>query len=97
MSSSFSIYVLVCLLTLINAAFYDCASHLSSLHKDEDALSLIKKAQAEKYKFSSECLEFILKSNFFETADYLMSDYYPKTSIDTELIVRNVAKEIRHS
>ena len=85
------------LLGFVQGAFYECAKHLGDLQSDYQALSKIKQAHIDKYKFSSECLEVILKKNFFETADYLMNDYYPKTSIDTEIIVRNVAKEIKHN
>ncbi len=42
-------------------------------------------------------MELLLKKNFFETSNYLMKDYYVHTSIDTEIIVRNVAKEIKHN
>ncbi len=42
-------------------------------------------------------MEVLLKKNFFETSNYLMNDYYVQTSIDTEVIVRNVAKEIKHN
>jgi hypothetical protein len=29
--------------------------------------------------------------------EYLMNEYYPKTSIDTEVIVRNVANDIKRN
>jgi hypothetical protein len=39
----------------------------------------------------------LLKKNFFLASEYLINDYYPKTSIDTEVIVRNVAADIKRS
>jgi len=42
-------------------------------------------------------LEVLLKKNFFLASEYLINDYYPKTSIDTEVIVRNVAADIKRS
>lgn len=56
-----------------------------------------KVAHQSLFKFSSECLEVLLKKNFFLTSEYLINDYYPKTSIDTEVIVRNVAADIKRS
>lgn len=58
---------------------------------------MIKDAHTQKFKFPSECLEILLKKNFFLTSEYLLSEYYPHTSIDTEVIVRNVAQEIKRS
>lgn len=46
-------------------------------------------------KFSSECLEILLKKNFFESSEFLINEYYPKTSIDTEIIVKNVAEDLK--
>ena len=37
----------------------------------------------------------LLKKNFFESSEFLINEYYPKTSIDTEVIVRNVAEDIK--
>lgn len=51
----------------------------------------------DQMKFSSQCLEIVLKKNFFKTGEFLIDEYYPKTSIDTEIIVRNVANEIKRS
>lgn len=62
-----------------------------------DGLALVKQAHAEKLKFSSECLEILLKKNFFLSSEYLLNEYYPRTSIDTEVIVRNVAADLRRS
>ena len=82
---------------VVQAAFYDCLRELSGLRSDTDALAKVKAAHSEKYKFSSECLEILLKKNFFLTSEYLLADYYPKTSIDTEVILRNVANDIKRS
>jgi hypothetical protein len=61
-------------------------------------LAKIKRAHIEdKMKFSSECLEILLKKNFFVSSEYLLNDYYPKTSIDTEVIVKNVAADVKRS
>jgi len=81
----------------VNAAFYDCAGELELLRSDEEALPKIKAAFEEKMKFPSHCLEALLRKNFFQTADFLMKEYYPKTSIDTQVIVRNVANEIKRN
>ncbi|CDW87342.1 UNKNOWN [Stylonychia lemnae] len=100
MSQSFWKYVLAAsavLFQLSQAAFYDCITNLASLRSDADALELVKKAHAEKLKFSSQCLEIVLKKNFFKTGEYMIDEYYPKTSIDTEVIVRNVANDIKRN
>ena len=39
----------------------------------------------------------LLKKNFFQTGEFLINEYYPKTSIDTEIIVKNVANEIKRN
>lgn len=86
------------ILGLSQAAFYDCAGELGGLRSDVDGLAKVKKAHLEdKFKFSSECLEILLKKNFFLSSEYLLNDYYPKTSIDTEVIVRNVAADVKRS
>jgi len=86
------------LITLTQAAFYDCVGELSNLRSDTDGLAKVKQAHlTERYKFSSECLEILLKKNFFLSSEYLLNEYYPKTSIDTEVIVRNVAAELKRS
>lgn len=93
-----SIALLLCLISGANAAFYDCQGELFNLKSDVDGLTKVKKAHLEdKFKFSSECLEILLKKNFFLTSEYLLNDYYPKTSIDTEVIVRNVAADVKRS
>jgi hypothetical protein len=61
-------------------------------------LAKIKRAHIEdKMKFSSECIEILLKKNFFVSSEYLLNEYYPKTSIDTEVIVKNVAADVKRS
>ena len=82
---------------LVSAAFYDCSSELANLRSDTDAYTKIKQAYDEKFKFSSTCLEILLRKNFFSAGEFLMNEYYPKTSIDTEIIVRNVANEIKRN
>jgi hypothetical protein len=82
---------------LSKSAFYDCPKELNALRSDSEALSKVKAAHHSLFKFSSECLEVLLKKNFFLASEYLINDYYPKTSIDTEVIVRNVAAEIKRS
>jgi len=37
----------------------------------------------------------LLKKNFSEAASYLLEEYYPKTQIDTEIIVRSVADDVK--
>lgn len=94
------LYVLIlCYLyaTLSQAAFYDCETHLTELKSDLDALDKVKQAFADKYKFASACLEILLRKNFFQAGEFLLNEYYPKTSIDTEIIVRNVANEIKRN
>lgn len=68
------------------------------MRADVEGLAKVKKAHVEdKMKFSSECLEILLRKNFFLSSEYLLNEYYPKTSIDTEVIVKNVAAELRRS
>ena len=56
---------------------------------------MVEKAyEKDKMKFSSECLEILLKKNYMNASEYLMENYYPKTSIDTEIIVKSVAQDI---
>ena len=40
-------------------------------------------------------MEILLKKNFINAADYLLESYYPETSIDTEIIVRSVADDVK--
>ena len=88
----------ILMVTLASAAFYDCHGELGGLKSDIDGLDKIKIAHlTDKFKFSSECLEILLKKNFFLSSEYLLNDYYPKTSIDTEVIVRNVAAEVKRA
>ena len=51
-------------------------------------------AHADEMKFSSECFEQLLKRNFMQAAEYLLNEYYPSTSIDTEIVVRSVVNEV---
>jgi len=88
---------LLLLLGMTQAAFYDCHKELGVLSSDQEALSKVKNAHQIRLKFSSECLEVLLKKNFFLASEYLISDYYTKTSIDTEVIVRNVAADLKRS
>ena len=77
-------------------AFLDCSSKLEPVLDDTSALDLIKEVHVSKqYKFSSSCLEILLKKNFKKAADYLLESYYPKTQIDTEIILRSVAEDVK--
>ena len=63
---------------------------------DQSALDYIKEVhEAKQFKFSSTCLEILLKKNFEQSANYLMESYYPNTQIDTEIIVRSVAQDVK--
>ena len=80
------------------AEFFDCKNNLAAIFNDAEALDVIITAHTElKKKFSSGCLEFLLKQNFMETVDYLLDNYYPGTSIDTEIIVRSVANDVQRN
>ncbi len=70
---------------------------MNTLRSDVDSLAKIKEAHAQKFKFSSECLEIVLRKNFFQSSEYLINEYYPKTSIDTELIVKNIGNEVKRN
>ena len=89
--------LLLLLVGFTKAAFYDCHKELGGLSSDQDALAKVKAAHQTRFKFSSECLEVLLKKNFFLSSEYLIDDYYTKTSIDTEVIVRNVAADLKRS
>ena len=87
----------LCLLQGANslASFADCDSVLGPVTTDESALEKIKALhESKEWKFSSQCLETVLKRNFMDTATYLLTDYYPNTQIDTEVIVKSVASDI---
>lgn len=58
---------------------------------------VVEAYEKEKMKFSSECLEILLKKNYMNASGYLLENYYPKTSIDTEIIVKSVANEIQRN
>lgn len=63
---SINVIVLLLLNTSLAQTFYDCDSNLSELNSDDEALKLIKEAHINKNsKFSSKCLELLLKKNFF--------------------------------
>ena len=84
-------------ISLTLCAFYECEKELAPLTSDSEALQKVKAANEDKFKFSSACLELLLKKNFFNTSNFLISDYYPKTSIDTEIIAKNVANELKRN
>lgn len=63
---------------------------------DESALKFVKEVhEAKEFKFSSECLEILLKRHFENATNYLLEEYYPKTQIDTEVIVRSVSNDVK--
>jgi hypothetical protein len=64
------------------------------VESDVAALEMMMQAHADQFKFSSECLETLLKRNLMRAAEYLLNEYYPQTNIDTEIIVRSVANDI---
>ena len=76
-------------------SFADCDALLEPITTDKAALEKIKTLHDSKdFKFSSQCLETVLRRNFMDTAIYLLTDYYPNTQIDTEVIVKSVASDI---
>jgi hypothetical protein len=76
------------------APFYDCDNQLSSTISDTEALELVKQVHADKkFRFSSECLDILLRRNLLKASEYLMEEVYPK-SVDTEIIVKQVTSEI---
>lgn len=58
---------------------------------------MVEKAHKDKMKFSSECLEILLKKNYYDASDYLLDNYYGNTNIDTEIIVKSVANDIKRN
>ena len=58
---------------------------------------MVMQAHADGFKFSSQCLEILLKKNLIRSSQYLLNEYYPQTKIDTEIIVRSVANDIQKS
>ena len=61
-------------------AFAECDKVLDPITADSEALALIKGMhESKEYKFSSQCLEIVLRKNFIETADYMLTEYYPNT------------------
>jgi len=77
-----------------SAQFYDCKSKLETVKDSLKAFDMIKQAKSNKNKFSSECLELLLMRNYMKAARFLIDEYYPQTSIDSEIIVKRVASEI---
>ena len=76
--------------------FAECDKVLEPVNLDADALNLFKTMNDEKtHRFPSQCLEIVLRKNFMDTANYLLTDYYPNTQIDTEIIVKSVAADIK--
>ena len=76
--------------------FAECDRVLEPVTIDTDALTLIKGMHDEKtHRFSSQCLEVVLRKNFMDTANYLLTEYYPNTQIDTEIIVKSVAADVK--
>ena len=67
------------------------------IETDYEALVAVMQAHADGFKFSSECLELMLKANYMNASEYLLNEYYPTTSIDTEIIVRSVANDIQRN
>jgi hypothetical protein len=90
-------YVLTFLTLGSNAAFFNCQEKLASVKVDSEALSIITKAFTNKFKFASECLELIIQRNFYETGEFLINDYYTKTAIDTELIVKKAIQDVKRN
>ena len=55
---------------------------------------MVKQVHADKkFRFSSECLDILLRRNLLKASEYLMEEVYPK-SVDTEIIVKQVTSEI---
>ena len=89
---------LLCVLQVVAAQkFFECKELMKDVSSDHVALGMVKKGMNDKLKFSSACLELLLKKNFMETSEYLLNEYYPTTSIDTEIIVRSVANDIQRN
>ena len=78
------------------APFAECDKVLEPVSLDGDALNLLKTMNEEKtHRFPSQYLEIVLRKNFMDTANYLLTEYYPNTQIDTEIIVKSVAADIK--
>lgn len=75
--------------------FFDCKTELQPLLSDQAAFDKVKQVHTEgKQRFSSECLDILLRKNFLTASNYLIDSYYPSTRIDTEIIVKNVEADI---
>ena len=67
----------------IAASFYDCATATTEMSD-----SVLKAhLEANSFKYSSDCLDTLLRRQYFETAEYLLDTYYPNTQIDTEVTI----------
>ena len=77
--------------------FYQCKDALKEIKSDREALLTVMQAHVDGFKFSSECLELMLKKTYMNASEYLLNEYYPNTNIDTEIIVRSVANDIQRS
>ena len=74
--------------------FFDCETALDHVDKDEDALPKLQRAIAAGGKLSSACLTYLLERNFLQTSQHLIEEYYPSTTIDTELLVKSAMREV---
>ena len=93
------VLALVLLLSLGSAQkpFLDCKGTLGSVVSDTKALDYVKEVhEAKQFKFPSECLTILLQKNFEASANYLLEEYYSKTQIDTEVIVRAVSSDVKY-
>ena len=79
---------------IAQASFFDCQASLVSAATDEAAFDLVSAAMAQDFKFSSACLEFLLRRNFIKTSKMLIVQYYhPQTQIDTSVLVNQAIRE----
>ena len=93
------ILALTVLLSLASAQkpFLDCKGTLGNVVSDTTALNYVKEVhEAKQFKFPSECLTILLQKNFEASANFLLEEYYSKTQIDTEVIVRAVSSDVRY-
>lgn len=73
------------------APFYDCAAATTEMTD-----SVLKAyLEANSFKFSSECLDTLLRRQYFVTAEFLLDSYYPNTQIDTEVTIQGVIKDAK--
>ena len=91
-----AIFSLVSYASVASAAqFYNCKVEVPEFKTDYKALETIMQAHADDFRFSSQCLELLLKRNYMQASEYLLNEYYPNTNIDTEIIVRTVANDVQ--